>query len=299
MTTDIKSIAVIGLGSMGYGMAMSILRANHMTYGFDINERQVSKFCSEGGTEGQLAEIAPNLDAVVVVVLNALQTESVLFGDDGVVPKLKSGAVVIGCVTMSPDKSRDFAKRCEEHQVYYLDAPISGGSIRASNGELSIIASGSAATFAAARPVLDATATSVFNMGDEPGTGSAMKSVNQMLCGIHISAMAEGLTFAMTQGIEPKRFVEVLSKCAGTSWMLEDRAPHIVDADYSPYSAVDIWLKDLGIVMEIAGSTKFSAPLTAAALQQFMAASGSGWGKEDDAAVAKIYARNAGLKLPE
>ena len=125
-----------------------------------------------------------------------------------------------------------------------------------------------------------------------------MKAVNQLLAGVHIAAMAEALTFAMTQGIEPAQFVEVISKCAGTSWMLENRAPHIVEGNYEPHSAVNIWLKDLGIVLDIAKQAGFSAPLTAVALQQFVAAAGSGLGNEDDAAVAKVYARNANLTLP-
>ncbi|NIP68773.1 MAG: NAD-binding protein, partial [Planctomycetales bacterium] len=134
--------------------------------------------------------------------------------------------------------------------------------------------------------------------GDEAGAGSAMKAVNQLLAGVHIAAMAEALTFGMTQGVAPEKFVEVISKCAGTSWMLENRAPHIVAGDYTPRSSVDIWPKDLGIVLDVAKSAQFSAPITAAALQQFVAAAGMGHGWEDDAAVAKVYARNAGLTLP-
>jgi 3-hydroxyisobutyrate dehydrogenase-like beta-hydroxyacid dehydrogenase len=182
--------------------------------------------------------------------------------------------------------------------VLYLDAPMSGGSVKAAAGQLSFMASGSPATFTAARPVLDATAETVFELGDEVGAGSAMKAVNQLLAGVHIAAMAEALTFGMTQNIAPAKFLEVISKCAGTSWMLENRAPHVIDGDYTPHSQIDIWPKDLGIVLDIAKSAKFGAPLTAAALQQFIAASGSGLGGEDDAAIAKIYARNAGLSLP-
>ena len=110
--------------------------------------------------------------------------------------------------------------------------------------------------------------------------------------------MAEALTFGITQGVDPEQFLEVISKCAGSSWMLENRAPHIIAGDYTPHSAVNIWLKDLGIVLDIAKSAGFSAPVTAAALQQFVAAAGQGYGLEDDAAVAKVYARNAGLALP-
>ena len=282
---------------MGFGMAASLLRAGHQTHGFDVVPAQVDRFLDEGGTAGAVAEIADQLDAVVSVVLNAAQTEDVLFGANGVVPALSAGTCVISCATVPPDFARDMAARCREHGVHYLDAPISGGSVKAAQGKLSVMAGGSVDAFIAARPALDAMAETVFELG-EVGAGSAMKAVNQLLAGVHIATMAEALTFGMTQGVEPAKFVEVISQCAGTSWMLENRAPHIVDGDYTPHSAVNIWLKDLGIVLDIAKSARFSAPVTAAALQQFIAAAGQGLGHEDDAAVAKVYARNTGLALP-
>lgn len=291
-------IAVFGLGAMGYGMASSILRAGHVTYGVDVVPAQMEKFRAAGGAAGEIADVAETLDAVAVVVLNAAQTEAVLFGENGIVPRLKTGAVVIACATVPPDFAREMEARCAAHGVLYLDAPISGGAAKAASGQLSIMASGSAAAFAAAKPVLDATAQTVFELGDAAGAGSAMKAVNQLLAGVHIATMAEALTFGMTQGVTPEKFVEVISKCAGTSWMLENRAPHIVAGDYTPLSAVNIWPKDLGIVLDIAKKAQFSAPITAVALQQFIAAAGMGHGGEDDAAVAKVYARNAGLTLP-
>ena len=293
-----QSTAVIGLGSMGYGIAQSILRAGHDTYGFDISEEQQARFHVEGGGTGTLTEVAAQLDAVVVVVLNAAQTEAVLFGNDGVVPMMKPGSVVLACATVPPEFAKDMEARCAKRGVHYLDAPISGGSAKAAQGKLSVMASGKPEAFSAARPVLDATSETVFELGDGAGAGSAMKAVNQLLAGVHIATMAEALTFGMTQGVSPEKFVEVISKCAGSSWMLENRAPHIVAGDYTPHSSVNIWPKDLGIVLDIAKSSSFSAPITAAALQQFVAAAGMGLGAEDDAAVAKVYARNAQLKLP-
>lgn len=288
-------IAVYGLGSMGYGVAQSCLRAGHTVWGLDVRDEAMNRFRAEGGADGSVP--AGDLDVAVCVVLNAAQTEDVLFGQDGVVPGMADGAAVISCATVPPEFARDMATRAAEHGVHYLDAPISGGSVKAAQGALSVMAGGSADSFAAAKPALDAMAETIFELGDV-GAGSAMKAVNQLLAGVHIATMAEGLTFGMTQGVAPEKFVEVISQCAGTSWMLENRAPHIVDGDYTPHSAVNIWLKDLGIVLDIAKGAGFSAPVTAAALQQFVAAAGSGLGGEDDAAVAKIYARNAGLTLP-
>lgn len=296
--SDTRKIGVIGLGSMGYGMARSCLRAGFQTHGFDVVAAQMERFRVEGGAEGTLTDVAGSLDAVLVVVLNAAQTEDVLFGAEGIAPLLRKGAVVLACATVPPDFARDMEARCAALGLHYLDAPISGGSKKAAAGALSVMASGTPEAFAAARPVLEAVAETVFELGDAAGAGSAMKAVNQLLAGVHIAAMAEALTFGMTQGVAPDKFVEVISKCAGTSWMLENRAPHVVAGDYTPHSQVNIWPKDLGIVLDIARLAKFSAPITAAAMQQFLAAAGMGLGGEDDAAVAKVYARNAGLKLP-
>ncbi len=297
MTTPHRT-AVIGLGSMGYGIAQSCLAAGQETYGYDVNPAQTERFAIEGGATGALADVAATLDTVIVVVLNAAQTETVLFGDGGVVDMMRKGAVVMACATVPPDFARAMEARCADHGVHYLDAPISGGSVKAAQGALSVMASGTKDAFTAARPVLEATATTVFELGDSAGPGSAMKAVNQLLAGVHIATMAEALTFGMTQGVEPAQFVEVISQCAGTSWMLENRAPHIVAGDYAPHSSVNIWPKDLGIVLDIANSTGFPAPIASAAMGRYLQAVHMGLGGEDDAAVAKVYAHDAGLTLP-
>ncbi|MBB5514327.1 3-hydroxyisobutyrate dehydrogenase/2-hydroxy-3-oxopropionate reductase [Rubricella aquisinus] len=284
-------MAVIGLGSMGYGMAQSLLRAGHEVDGRDVAAARVAQFQGEGGRT--LTDDV--LECVVIVVLNAAQTETVI---TDLAPRLRKGCVLLSCATVAPE----FAKRMEAEAhawgLHYLDAPISGGAAKAAQGALSIMAAGTPEAVAAAQEALDAMAETVFRLGDQAGPGSAMKAVNQLLAGVHIAAMAEAVTFGMTQGVTPAQTVDVIRHCAGTSWMFENRGPHIVDGDYSPRSAVNIWPKDLGIVMDIARDARFSAPLTAAALQQFLAAAGSGLGAEDDAAVAKVYARNAGLTLP-
>jgi L-threonate 2-dehydrogenase len=292
-------IGVIVLGSMGYGIATSLLRGGHQVFGADVNAAAVQRLRSEGGANIDISEAAPELDAAVVVVLNATQAEEVLFGPQGLAVKLPSGAIVMLCVTVAPDVARDLGARCAALGLHFLDAPISGGSVKAAQGKLSVMASGTPEAFRKAKPALDAMAETVFELGDSPGAGSAMKAVNQMLAGIHIAAMAEAITFGMTQGIDPATFMKVIPRCAGTSWMLENRAPHIVAGDYTPHSAVDIWPKDLGIVLDAATAANFAAPITSAALQQFRAASAMGLGREDDAAVAKVYAANAGLTLPD
>ena len=298
MSDSKHKVAAIGLGSMGYGIAQSALRGGHEVWGLDINVEQMQLFVGEGGESAVLSNVVDQLDTVIVAVLNATQTEDVLFGANGIVPKLRAGAAVLSCATVPPEFAKEMANRCAEFDVLYLDAPISGGSLKAANGALSIMAAGTLEAFSALRPVLDSIAETVFELGDTAGAGSAMKAVNQLLAGVHIATMAEAMTFGMTQGVTPDKFIDVISKCAGTSWMLENRAPHIAAGNYTPHSSVNIWPKDLGIVLDIAKNASFSAPITAAAMQQFVAASGMGLGAEDDAAVAKVYARNAGLTLP-
>jgi putative dehydrogenase len=289
---------VIGLGSMGYGMAISVLRGGHLVWGSDVNAKRAAKFLNAGGQSSNISAVADELDAVLIVVLNAEQTKNVLFGPNGLATTLSPGTVVLACATVPPNFAKDMARRCAEIGVHYLDAPISGGSVKAAEGNLTIMASGTPEAFTAARPVLDRIAETVFELGVEAGAGSAMKAVNQLLAGVHIATMAEAMTFGMTQGVAPEKFVEVISKCAGSSWMLKNRAPHIVAGDYTPHSSVNIWPKDLGIVLDIAKSAHFNAPMTAAALQQFTAAVSMGHGWEDDSAVAKVYARNAGITSP-
>ena len=297
MDIKIKNILVVGLGSMGFGIAQSLIRAGYSVYGQDKNLKQQKRLIEEGGYDKNIP--FNDLQVVIIVVLNEKQTREIIFGQNGISEKLKKNTLIMVCTTVSPDFAKEMASSCNDKGLLYLDAPISGGSKKSAEGKLSYMISGSQKAFEVAKPILDCTSETVFEFGEHVGSGSAMKAVNQMLAGVHIAAMAEAITFGITQGIDPKRFLEVISKCAGTSWMLENRTPHIIDNDYSPKSSINIWPKDLGIVLDIAKNSNFSAPLTAAALQQFISAAGSGLGQEDDAAVAKIYARNAGIKLPQ
>ena len=296
---NIKKVCVIGLGSMGFGIASSLIKNGHEVYGLDKDKNHTDRLQKAGGKNEELSKICKIVDVVVIVVLNSIQTEQILFGKHGIVEQLNKETLIIVCTTVSPQFAREMAEKCNQYNIHYLDAPMSGGSVKSENGQLSYMVSGSKLALQKAQLILEATAEKVFQLGEEPGKGSAMKSVNQMLAGIHISAMAEALTFGITQGIEPEKFLEVISKCAGTSWMLENRAPHIIDNDYTPKSSINIWPKDLGIVLDIAKNSNFSAPLTAIAMQQFVAAAGSGLANEDDAAVAKVYAKNAGVNLPK
>ena len=292
-------IAVIGLGSMGFGMASSLLRAGFEVTGCDVAADAVARFVAKGGKSAKTAaEAAKGADIVVSVVLNAAQTEAILFGKDGVAETLAKDRVFISSATMDPDVARRLAARLEATGRHYLDAPISGGAQRAAQGELTILASGSAAAFAKARPALEAMSAKLYELGDAPGQGAAFKMVNQLLAGVHVAAASEAIAFAARQGLDLRRVYEVITASAGNSWMFENRMPHVLDGNYTARSAVEIFVKDLGIVQDMARSARFPVPVASAALQMFLMTAASGMGGDDDASVARMYARIGGTHLP-
>jgi L-threonate 2-dehydrogenase len=291
--------AVIGLGSMGFGMAQSMKRAGLDVVGYDIAQGAVERFVAEDGRgAGTLKEAVRDADIVVSVVVNAVQTEAVLFGPDGIADAMKRGAVFVSSATMDPALARDLSLRVEALGLHYLDAPISGGAARAAKGELTIMASGSAQSFAAARPALDAMAAKIYELGDTAGTGAAFKMINQLLAGVHIAAACEAISFAAKQGLDLQKVHEVITASAGNSWMFENRIPHVLAGDYTPHSAIEIFVKDLGIVQDMARAERYPVPLVAASLQMYLAASGAGMGRDDDSSLARVYAQLSGAQLP-
>lgn len=285
-----------GLGSMGLGMAMSAVRAGFEVHGHDPNAAQVAALVAAGGRA--LGPDSPAAGALVCVVLNAAQTQAALFGADGLARGLAPGGVILGCATVPPAFAREMEAEAEARGLLYLDAPISGGAARAAEGRLSVMAAGRPAAFDAAAPVLEALAETVHRLGDAAGPGSAMKAVNQLLAGLHIMAMGEALALATAQGLDLARVAEVIRVSAGTSWMFENRAPHVIEGDYAPRSAIDIWPKDLGIVAEMASAAGLPLPLLETALAEYRAASAAGLGRLDDAVITRHIAGRAGLALP-
>ncbi|MCB8882242.1 NAD-binding protein [Acidisoma cellulosilytica] len=298
-STAQPQITVIGLGSMGFGMALSLQRAGFDVVGCDVSAAGRDRFQAEGGRVAATpAEAAAGSAIVISVVVNAAQTEAVLFGADGCAETMPADAVFISAATMAPDVARGLAARVEATGRHYLDAPISGGAQRAAEGALTILASGSATAFEKAKPALDAMAATLYELGDSAGTGAAFKMINQLLAGVHIAAACEAITFAAKQGLDIRRVYEVITASAGNSWMFENRVPHVLDGDYAPRSAVEIFTKDLGIIMDMARTEKFPVPIASSALQMFMMTAASGMGRDDDASVARLYGRVTGTPLP-
>jgi 3-hydroxyisobutyrate dehydrogenase len=292
-------VAVIGLGSMGLGMARSLKRRGFDVTGYDVVPQAVERFVAEDGGHGASTPAAAASAIVICVVVNAAQTEGVLFGENGIAEAMPPDSVFISSATMDPAIARRLAARLEATGRHYVDAPMSGGAARAATGELTFMASGTPAAFAKARPALAAMAAKIYELGDSAGTGAAFKMINQLLAGVHIAAACEAITLAAKQGLDLQKVYEVITASAGNSWMFENRIPHVLAGDYRPLSAVEIFVKDLGIIQDMARSERYPVPVAAAALQMYLAASGAGMGRDDDASLARIYAQLSGARLPE
>ena len=291
-----KPVGVIGLGAMGMGVAMSLLREGFEVHACDVRAEAVQKVVDAGGiAAASPAAMAPLVEVLLTVVVNADQTETVLFGENGAAPHMKPGAVVIASATVLPEFAKALGKRLSDMGLLMIDGPISGGAAKAMSGEMTVMSSGTPAAYAKCEDVLDAIAGKVYRLGDEVGPGSVVKMVNQLLAGVHIAASGEAMALAIRAGANPDQVYEVITNSAGNSWMFQNRVPHILAGDYTPLSAVNIFVKDLGIVLDYAKKNVFPLPLSATAHQMFMSASAAGHGGEDDSAVIKTF---PGIKLP-
>ena len=291
-----RRVGVVGLGAMGSGMAGSLRRSGADVHVCDARDGVAAAFAKEGGSAcASVAELAMRSDVVVSVVVNAAQTEAVLFGDGGAAAAMRPGSVFVMCSTVDPNVSIDFERRVEECGLLYVDAPISGGAAKAASGEMTVMAAARDAAWIAAAPFLHAMAARVYRLGDRAGNGSKVKIINQLLAGVHIAAAAEAMALGLREGVDPTQLYDVITHSAGNSWMFENRMAHVLAGDYTPLSAVDIFVKDLGLVLDTARATKFPLPLASTAHQMFMQASSAGFAREDDAAVIKIF---PGITVP-
>ncbi|MFO1056225.1 MAG: L-threonate dehydrogenase [Dongiaceae bacterium] len=243
------------------------------------------------------AEAARGAGLLLVIPVDAAQAEAALFGPEGAIAALPADAVVMLSSTVPVAYAEGLGRRLAEGGRLLLDAPVSGGQARAADGSLTIMASGAPEAFARAEPLLAAVAAKVYRLGDRPGIGSLVKTVNQLLAGVHIAVAAEAMAFGTRAGADPATLYEVISNSAGNSWMFSNRVPHMLAGDYRPLSAVDIFVKDLGLVLETGRALRFPLPLAAAAHQLFLAAAAAGHGREDDAAVVKVFEQLAGITV--
>jgi L-threonate 2-dehydrogenase len=293
-----QQIGFVGLGAMGAGMAKNLLEAGFSVTGCDRREAATRALVEAGGKAAKsAAAAAEHAGLLFVMVVNDAQVEDVLFGRDGALRTLAPGSTVVLCSTVPAAFVRDLEARLAARGIHLLDAPVSGGAVGAESGTLTIMASGSAQAFAAADAALAACGKQVHRLGDEPGIGSTVKAVNQLLAGVNLVTAAEGMAFGTALGADPKVLFEVIRSAAGGSWMFDNRVPHMLADDFTPKSAVDIWVKDLALVLDSGRSLRMPLPMAAAAFQVVMMAAARGLGALDDAAFVKVYEEFTGRKV--
>ncbi len=287
--TSIK-VAVIGLGSMGMGAAKSAVSAGIETFGFDLNEDTMLDFSQYGGkTTNSLIESVKSVDVVLLMLVNANQCSQVLFGEGGIADHVKKNTVIILGSTTSASYAQELESQLKDKGLRMIDAPVSGGSKKANTGDLTIMASGPNDAFETCKILFDAISAKLYRVSESVGGGASIKIINQLLAGVHIAAAAEAMALGLKSNLNLEMLYEIISNSAGSSWMFQNRVPSILEGDYTPKSMVDIFVKDLGIVLDVGMEMKFPLPLTASAHQQFLSASSAGYGQENDSAVIKAY----------
>ncbi len=286
-----KRVGLIGLGAMGRGVAANLIRAGHDLVAHDIRPDAGHAFVETGGRfAASLAELGRHADVFVSFVVDAEQTETVLFGPDGLVGRTRPQAVFVACSTMSPAYVTTLAPRLAAHGIELIDAPVTGGMVGAANGTLTVMAAGDPRVYQRVEPVLRAFGSRVHHLGDTPGAGARMKVINQLLCGVHLAAAGEALALARRQGLPLDKTLEILGSGAAASWMLADRGPRMVAGDHDQVtSAVDIFVKDLSLVLDATRECRFAAGLAHAAYLAFLETTGRGLGAKDDSAVMTHY----------
>jgi L-threonate 2-dehydrogenase len=283
------TVGFIGLGSMGLPMAKNLVTRGFTVRGFDISPGAMDNLAQAGGPRASTpADAAAGSDVLVLMVVNAAQAEAVLF-DGGALTALPHEGVVVLMATCPPGAVEAIAARVIEEGRRFVDAPVSGGVVGAQAGTLTIMAAAPRATFEAVKPVFEALGDKVFHVGERPGQGAMVKTVNQLLCGVHIAVAAEAFSLAAKVGVDLNVLLEILSGSSASSWMLKDRGPRMLQEEPPVTSAVDIFVKDLGIVLEAGRDTKAALPLAALAHQMFLAVSGQGDGGADDSQVIRAY----------
>ncbi|MDE2361308.1 MAG: NAD(P)-dependent oxidoreductase [Hyphomicrobiales bacterium] len=280
---------------MGLPMAKNLLKRGFSVKGFDLRAAAMEELARNGGRGADsVGDALADADLAILMVVNAGQAESALF-DANAIARLSPGAVVAVMATCPPAKMAALAARVKAAGFGFVDAPVSGGMVGAQAGTLTIMAAGADDDIEKAQPAFAAMGGKIVHIGARPGQGSTAKAVNQLLCGVHLAAAAEALALAERLGVNMPEMLDIVSGSSASSWMLRDRGPRILQDAPPITSAVDIFLKDLGIVVETGDGAAAEIPLARAAFAKFAAASAAGFGALDDSQVVRAY-RNAGAE---
>ncbi len=275
---------------MGFPMARNLAGAGFELAVFDVDEQRTHAAAEDFGAHaaGSAPEVASGAEVLVVMVADGAQAEAVLLGDDGAAAALPEDAAVLLMSTVGTEAVAALA--ASRHPL--LDAPVSGGVARAATGELLIMAGGATELFERLRPVLNALGATVVHCGERPGDGQAVKLVNQLLCGVHIVAAAEALAYAEALGLDPAKVHDTIRHGAAASFMLDDRGARMLGREFGEVrSALDIFVKDMGLVVDAGAANDARTPLADAARRVYQEGSLKGLGREDDSGVIRVLER--------
>jgi 3-hydroxyisobutyrate dehydrogenase-like beta-hydroxyacid dehydrogenase len=291
-----QNAGFIGLGAMGAPMAKRIVSAGFDLSVFDVRPENADPLVELGARRaGSPREAAEGAEALVLMVVNAEQAEDALFGGDGAAEILSPESAVVVMSTVGPEAVRRIEGPLAGRGVRLLDAPVSGGVARAERGDLLIMAGGIADLFEEVRPLLAAMGSTVSHCGGSVGDGQSVKLVNQLLCGVHVAVAGEALAYAEALGLDPRSVFETIRYGAANSFMLEDRGERMLEREFVPAkSALDIFVKDMGLVRLAAVEQGFQTPLADAAHRLYEMGSSLGLGEEDDSGVVRVFERTDG-----
>lgn len=306
MATSKPAVAFIGLGAMGFGMATRLVKEGYPVTGFDVWPPTLEKFKQAGGsTANTPAEAVRDKAYCACMVATAQQAQAVLLqGEHPAVQALPQGATLLLCSTVPCAYVQALAKDLVDvgrGDIFLVDCPVSGGTIRAADGTLSIMAGGSDESIEKGMELLQVMSDpqKLYIVKGGIGAGSNMKMCHQVLAANQILSASEALGFASHLGLDLKKASDGLLKSEGRSWMFENRLPRLLSPDFQPVaSAVTIILKDAGIITSEARRCHFPTPMTSVAEQVFLAALGRGWGADDDASVLRLYSEGVGKVGP-
>jgi L-threonate 2-dehydrogenase len=291
MSDHLRRIGFIGLGAMGGAMAARLLAAGFEVTGFDINEQALRRFMERGGKAAATpSAAAADATLLIVMVFDASQTDTVLFGTDGAMTTMLAGQTVWLASTVTPGYAQSLARRLKESRIELIDGPVSGGVSGAEAGALTVIAGAGDAALAAAEPAMRACASHIYRVGSA-GAGSTVKLVNQLLTASHIALTAEALALATRAGVDPRQLIDIITQGSGSSRQFERRALRMIAGDHTPHATVRMFLKDLAIVLDAARQMKLPTPLTTCAHEIFTLAADAGYADDSDTTLIRVYER--------
>ena len=287
-------LGFLGLGIMGRPMALNALKAGHEVVVWARRAESMAPLAEAGARiAASPAAVAGQVDVVISMVADAPDVEQVMLGENGVATGAQAGLVAVDMSTIAPSAARDIAAKMKSRGIDFLDAPVSGGEVGAIAGTLSIMAGGSEAAFARAKPAFECIGKNIVHVGDS-GAGQVAKACNQIMTGMGVMAVAEALCFASKAGADPAKVREALLGGFAYSKILENHGQRMIDRNFKPGFKSWMHQKDLNIVMQSAHELGLMLPGSAMTAQMFNAMVGSGLGEEDSIAVLKLLENLSG-----